>query len=109
VEVNVVDDLHRNPIPGWHYGLDPEAAGLAVRSLERVHHQLGDALRLELADPRGPGIEVHLQWFIATRVGAWALWIACPPDEAAAHEAELAAVTWFDEATGAQTLAELRA
>ena len=104
-----MDDLLRNPIPGWHYGLDPEASGLAVRSMERVHHHLGDALRLELADPSGFGVEVHLQWFIATRVGAWALWIACPPDEAAAHEAELAAVSWFDEATSAQTLAELRA
>jgi hypothetical protein len=98
-----------NPIPGWHYGLDPEAAGLTVRSMERVHHRLGDALRLELADPLGTGLDVHLQWFIATRVGAWALWIACPADEAAAREAELAAVTWFGEAADAQTLAELRA
>jgi hypothetical protein len=106
---DAVDDQLRNPIPGWHYGLDPEAAGLAVRSMERVHHRLGDALRLELEDPRGIGPELHLQWFIATRVGAWALWIACPPDQAAAHEAELAAVTWFDEATSADTLAELRA
>lgn len=104
-----MDDQLHNAIPGWHYGLDPEAAGLAVRSMDRVRHHLGDALRLELADPLGPGREVHLQWFIATRVGAWALWIACPPDEAAAHEAVLAAVTWFGEETGAQTLAELRA
>jgi hypothetical protein len=104
-----VADLLPNPIPGWRYGLDPEAAGLAVRSMERVHHQLGDALRLELADPLGVGVEVHLQWFIATRVGPWALWIACPPDEVAAHEAVLAAVTWFGEATSAQSLADLRA
>jgi hypothetical protein len=104
-----VTELVPNPIPGWHYGLDPDAAGLTVRSMERVHHRLGDALRLELADPLGIGVEVHLQWFIATRVGPWALWIACPPDEAAAHEAELGAVTWFGEPTGAETLAEPRA
>lgn len=98
-----------DPIPGWHYGLDPEAAGLTVRSMERVHHRLGDALRLELADKLGDDVEVHLQWFIATPVGPWALWIACPPDEAAAHEAVLAAITWFEEAASAQTPAELRA
>lgn len=104
-----MDDLLHNPIAGWQYGLDPEATALAVRSMERVHHQLGEALRLELADPGGSGAEVHVQWFIATRVGAWALWIACPPDEVAAHEADLTAVTWFGEAASTRTLAELRA
>jgi hypothetical protein len=97
-----MNDLMHNPVPGWHYGLDPLVEGLAVRRMERLHHRLGDALRLELLDPAEADPDlVHLQWFIATRAGPWALWTACRPDEVAAREAVLAEVTWFGpEAVG---------
>ena len=87
--------LHE-PIPGWRNGLDPAAPGLAIRSMTRVRHRLGDALRLELGESgqTDPTL-VHLQWFIATRSGPWAMWTTCAPDEVASREEGLAALTWF--------------
>ena len=51
---------------------------MRILSLARVHVRLGEALRLEMTDPT-PGQEdtVHLQYYIATEMGPWALWLSC--------------------------------
>lgn len=104
-----MSDQLPDPIPGWHYGLDPQAAGLTVVKLERVRHRLGVAMRVEMANPLAAVDERHVQWFIATRVGPWALWAACTRADLAAREAVLADVTWFGVPTEERSLAELRA
>ena len=82
------------PIPGWQYGLDPQAEGLAIRSFTRERHRLGEALRIEQAPLEGDS-RVHVQWYITTRMGPWAMWTACRPEDLAAHEAVLHEVDWF--------------
>ena len=82
------------PIPGWQYGLDPQAEGLTIRSFTRERHRLGEALRIELAPLTGDS-RVHVQWYIATRLGPWAMWTACRPQDLAAREAALHDVDWF--------------
>ena len=78
------------PLSGWRYGLHPRASGMQVRSLTRVELLLGEALRLELAPPDGQGDdEAHLQYYIVTHAGPWALWLSCPQDELAARESAL--------------------
>ena len=73
--------------PGrWRYGLHPQAAGMRIRTLERVDLQVGEALRVEMA---GDDDDVHLQYYIATELGAWALWLSCAPTEVATDEASL--------------------
>jgi hypothetical protein len=79
------------PLRRWRYGMHPLATDLRVRSLGRVHIQLGEALRLEMASG-GPGEDdgtVHLQYYIATELGPWALWLSCPPEEVADADATL--------------------
>jgi hypothetical protein len=51
---------------------------MGIVSLARVTLQLGEALRLEMtnADPDGEDI-VHLQYYIATELGPWAVWLSC--------------------------------
>jgi len=63
----------------WRYGMHPQANELRVRSLGRVYLQLGEALRLEMTS-LAPDDEdtVHLQYYIATDLGPWALWLSCP-------------------------------
>ena len=74
----------------WRYGMHPSAAGLQVRSLGRVDLPLGKALRLEMvnADPGG-GDVVHVQYYICTEAGGWALWLSCPRADLADPEAAL--------------------
>ena len=84
----------------WRYGIHPRAAGTEVTSLGRVQLPLGEALRLEMldgdggtsADPRGDEV-VHVQYYISTALGDWALWISCPRSDLAAHEAALRELT----------------
>ena len=80
----------------WRYGIHPRAAGTEVRSLGRVELPLGEALRLEMVDADGDMdadsrvVEmVHVQYYISTEMGDWALWISCPRSDLAAHEAAL--------------------
>jgi hypothetical protein len=83
------------PPPGrWRYGLHPHATGLQVRSLGRVDLPLGEALRLEMAgaDPDSDQV-VHVQYFISTEVGPWALWLSCARSDLAAEEALLGEIT----------------
>ena len=79
-----------SPLSRWRYGLHPHAAEMRIRSLARVSLQLGEALRLEMtnADPGGEDI-VHLQYYIATELGPWALWLSCAREDAEDCEATL--------------------
>jgi hypothetical protein len=83
-----------SPLGRWRTGFHPRAEGLRVRSLGRVHLQLGEALRLEMADDR-PGEEetVHVQYYIATELGPWAVWLTSPRAEVAASESSLQVLT----------------
>ena len=74
----------------WRYGMHPGAVGMLVRSLGRVDLALGEALRLELvnADPGGEDV-VHIQYYICTDAGGWALWISCARGDLARREAAL--------------------
>jgi hypothetical protein len=77
----------------WRYGMHPGAAGLQIRSLGRVELPLGEALRLEMVNA-GPGGEdgVHVQYYICTDAGGWALWISCARGDLAGREAALRAM-----------------
>ena len=70
--------------------MHPHATELQIRSLGRVYLQLGEALRLEMgnAGPEDDGV-VHLQYYIATELGPWALWLSCPSEEVADCEMSL--------------------
>jgi hypothetical protein len=67
---------------------------MRIRSLGRVDLPLGEALRLEMAiaTPDGDDI-VHLQYYIATELGPWALWLSCPREDLAEREASLQELT----------------
>jgi hypothetical protein len=68
-------------------------AELRIRSLGRVYIPLGQALRLEMFDDRaGEEDTVHLQYYIATDLGPWAVWLTCPRADLAACEASLQAL-----------------
>jgi hypothetical protein len=98
--------LSHEPIPGWRNGLDPAAPGMVVRSVGRGHHHLGDAFRMELTAPgSGSPQLVHVQWIIATRMGPWAMWTACRPEEVQAREEDLQAIDWFGDAVPGEPLA----
>ena len=83
-----------SPLSRWRYGIHPNATEMRITSLGRVHLQLGEALRLEMvsASPGGDDT-VHLQYYIATELGPWALWLSCPRDEEAESEALLRDLT----------------
>lgn len=78
----------------WRYGMHPRATEMRIGSLGRVDLPLGEALRLEMvgAEP-GEDDAVHLQYYIATELGPWALWISCPRADLADREAALRALT----------------
>ena len=75
---------------GWRYGLYPRAVGMQIRAIGRVELPLGEALRIELgtAEP-GASEMAHVQYYIATAAGPWALWLSCPKADLAAAEAAL--------------------
>jgi len=74
----------------WRYGIRPGSAGLQVRSLGRVELPLGEALRLEMVDANAGGDDVvHVQYYISTDAGGWALWLSCARGDLAGHEAAL--------------------
>lgn len=78
----------------WRYGIHPKAVGLQIVALGRVELPIGEALRLEMVKT-DPGSEqtVHLQYYISTEAGAWALWLSCPRTDVAALETALQALT----------------
>lgn len=79
-----------SPLSRWRYGMHPNATEMRIHSLGRVFLQLGEALRLEMmnADPDGEDT-VHLQYYIATELGPWALWLSCAREDVADCEASL--------------------
>ena len=83
-----------SPLRRWRYGMHPRATEMRVRSLGRVYLQLGEALRLEMMNV-GPGEEdiVHLQYYIATELGPWALWLSCARQDVADCEGSLRELT----------------
>ena len=83
-----------SPVSRWRYGMHPHATEMRVRSLGRVYLQLGEALRLEMMNSvSGEGDIVHLQYYIATELGPWALWLSCPREDVADAEASLRELT----------------
>ncbi len=74
----------------WRSGIHPRANEMRIRSLGRVYLQLGEALRLEMTSA-DPGVDdvVHLQYYIATELGPWALWLSSARDDVAAAESSL--------------------
>ena len=87
-------ESHGSPLSRWRYGIHPNATEMRIRSLGRVYIQLGEALRLEMMND-GPGGDdnVHLQYYIATELGPWALWLSCPREDVADCEASLRELT----------------
>ncbi len=82
-----------SPLGRWRNGMYPRATGMRIRSLGRVSLELGEALRLEMhADEDGEDV-VHLQYYIATDVGPWALWLTCAQEDVADSEAFLRELT----------------
>ena len=63
---------------------------MQIRSLVRVELPLGEALRLEMgdADPQGEDV-AHIQYYIWTVAGAWALWLSCARGDLTDREAAL--------------------
>jgi len=75
---------------GWRYGIHPQAVGMRVRGLNRVELPLGEALRIELeGDAAGDADERHLQYYVVTEAGPWALWLSCPSRDLAERESVL--------------------
>ena len=81
-------------ISRWRYGMHPRATDMRIRSLGRVHLQLGEALRLEMMNdgPHGDDL-VHMQYYVSTELGPWALWLSCPREDVADCEASLRELT----------------
>jgi hypothetical protein len=67
---------------------------MRIHSLGRVYIQLGEALRLEMVSA-APGEQntVHLQYYIATELGPWALWLSCRREDLADAEASIRELT----------------
>ena len=82
-----------SPVGRWRYGMHPEATDMRIRSLGRVRLELGEGLRLEMDTGREGDDLVHLQYYIVTDVGPWALWISSAPEEVADNEATLRELT----------------
>jgi hypothetical protein len=74
----------------WRYGMHPQATEMRIRTIGRVNLLLGEALRLEMSNADGgPDDVVHLQYYIVTDAGPWALWLTCAPEDAAESETSL--------------------
>ena len=79
-----------SPLSRWKTGIHPSATGMRIRSLGRVFLPLGEALRLEMADDGGDGEDVvHLQYYVVTDAGPWAIWLSCAREELADCESAL--------------------
>ena len=83
-----------SPLSRWRYGMHPHATEMRIRSLGRVDLQLGEALRLEMTNAgSSPEDLVHLQYYIATELGPWALWLSCAQADVADFEESLRELT----------------
>jgi hypothetical protein len=67
---------------------------MTVSSIGRVDLPIGEALRLEMVSPDPGGADlVHVQYYIATEFGGWALWVSCARGELAGLDARLHTIT----------------
>ena len=83
-----------SPMSQWKTGMHPSATGMRVRSLGRVFLPLGEALRLEMTDDGADGEDlVHLQYYVVTDAGPWAIWLSCAREDLADCEASLRQLT----------------
>jgi hypothetical protein len=70
--------------------MHPHATEMQIRSLGRVDLQLGEALRIEMTNAaRADEDIVHLQYYIATELGPWALWLSSSRSDAEEAEGAL--------------------
>ena len=78
----------------WRYGVHPGAVGMKIVALGRVELPIGEALRLEMASA-DPGVDdlVHVQLYVATDAGEWALWLSCARADLADLEAAMYEMT----------------
>jgi hypothetical protein len=83
---------------GWSYGLHPDAQGATIQAMTRVQLPLGNALRLEMTNGTTADV-VHVQYFIASESGAWALWVSCAPAQLGEREALLTTIEPPEELT----------
>ena len=83
-----------SPLRRWRTGIHPHAAELRIRTLGRVFLPLGEALRLEMENADGGDADiVHVQYYIATELGPWAIWLTCGRAELADCEASVRELT----------------
>jgi len=83
-----------SPLRRWRTGLHPRATELRIRSLGRVFLKLGEALRIEMENADGSEADVvHVQYYIATELGPWALWLSCAREDLADCETSLSELT----------------
>ena len=83
-----------SPLRRWRTGMHPRATEMRIRSLGRAHLQLGEALRVEMVSAdRDEGAIVHVQYYIATELGPWALWLSCAQEDLADCETSLRELT----------------
>lgn len=74
--------------------MHPNATEMQIRALGRVFLPLGEALRLEMTNDGRDGKDVvHLQYYIVTDAGPWALWLSCAREDVADCEASLRELT----------------
>ncbi len=81
------------PLGPWRTGMHPQATHMRIRSLGRVNLRLGEALRLEMSTDGDGEDVVHMQYYIATDAGPWALWLSCAREDVADNEAFLRQLT----------------
>jgi hypothetical protein len=87
-------DSLASPLRRWRTGMHPHATEMRIRSLGRAHLQLGEALRVEMVNAdRDEGDTVHVQYYIATELGPWAIWLSCAREDLAECEASLQGLT----------------
>jgi len=74
--------------------MHPKAVGMQIRSLGRLDLPIGEALRLEMIDADAGGEDiVHVQYYISTEAGGWALWFTCAQADVAARDAAIQGIT----------------
>ena len=96
-----MDESLAPTIRRWRYGMHPQATEMRILSLGRVELPLGEALRIEMAYADGSQDHVvHLQYYIATELGPWALWLSCAREDAEDCEATLRELTSTTQETG---------
>jgi len=94
IEEEEMTESIASPGSRWRYGIHPNVTEMRIRSLGRVYLQLGEALRLEMTNVDSDrGDVAELQYYIATELGPWALWLSCPREDLADAEASLREIT----------------